>query len=80
MAFTGFPPAAFSFLEALEADNSKRTFEAYRAAYDDALIGPAKELVPDLGAELARGGRGYFRRIEQTKTGGARARHACEPA
>ena len=52
MAFTGFPPAAFSFLEALEADNSKRTFEAHRAAYDDALIGPAKELVLDLGAEL----------------------------
>jgi hypothetical protein len=28
----GFPPAAFSFLEALEADNSKRPFEAHRVA------------------------------------------------
>ena len=59
MTFTGFPAAAFSLLEALEADNSKQTFEAYRAAYDEALIGPAKELVVDLGGELqARVSRG----------------------
>jgi uncharacterized protein (TIGR02453 family) len=52
MAFTGFPSAAFSFLEALATDNSKRTFDAHRVAYDDALIGPARELVADLGGEL----------------------------
>jgi uncharacterized protein (TIGR02453 family) len=52
MAFTGFPRAAFSFLEALEADNSKNTFEARRDAWEDALLAPARELVADLGAEL----------------------------
>jgi uncharacterized protein (TIGR02453 family) len=52
MAFAGFPDAAFALLEALEADNSKRTFDAHRAAYDGALMGPARELVSDLGSEL----------------------------
>jgi uncharacterized protein (TIGR02453 family) len=59
MAFYGFPQAAFSFLEALEADNSKRTFDRHRAAYDEGLMAPARELVSDLGAELqARISRG----------------------
>jgi uncharacterized protein (TIGR02453 family) len=52
MAFAGFPPAAFAFLRALEEDNSKRTFDAQRAAYDDALMAPARELVADLGEAL----------------------------
>lgn len=52
MAFAGFPPAAFSFLAALDADNSKATFEARRSEYDDALLEPAKDLVVDLGEEL----------------------------
>jgi uncharacterized protein (TIGR02453 family) len=53
-AFGGFPPAAFRFLEALERDNSKTTFDAHRSAYEEALLEPARAFVVSLGAELQR--------------------------
>jgi uncharacterized protein (TIGR02453 family) len=52
MAFAGFPPAAFSFLRALEEDNSKRTFDAQRAVYDESLMAPARDFVDELGEAL----------------------------
>ena len=54
MTFTGIAPEGFAFLEALEADNSKRTFEANRSAWEGGLLEPAKELVLELGEELRR--------------------------
>lgn len=46
--FTGFPRAAITFLEELEANNDRDWFKANRARYDEHLVGPALALGKDL--------------------------------
>jgi uncharacterized protein (TIGR02453 family) len=52
MKFTGFRPEGLEFLERIAADNSKRTFEENRTAYERGLLAPAKSFVVALGEEL----------------------------
>ena len=49
MAFTGFPPAALSFLADLRTHNDTAWFAANRATYEEALLEPAREFVADMG-------------------------------
>jgi uncharacterized protein (TIGR02453 family) len=50
--FSGFPPAAFDFLEGLAAHNDKAWFEARRDVWEEACLGPLRALVVELGAAL----------------------------
>jgi len=45
MAFTGFPPAAVTFYEGLQADNSRTYWRANKVTYDSAVKGPMSELL-----------------------------------
>lgn len=51
-AFTGFTPAAFTFLRGLKRHNDKAWFEAHRATYEDAVRGPMRALVESLDVVL----------------------------
>lgn len=55
-AFAGFPPEAFAWFTGLEADNSKRWFDAHRETFDTAVRGAFEammdELADDLGGEV----------------------------
>jgi uncharacterized protein (TIGR02453 family) len=44
-----WPPEALEFLRELEANNDTAWFRANRARYDEFLLGPARELVGQLG-------------------------------
>ena len=44
MAFTGIPPEAIAFYEALEADNSRAFWEAHRDTFKSAVRQPCEEL------------------------------------
>lgn len=46
--FAGFPPAAFTFYEQLEADNSKVFWQANKATFDDAVKAPMVALCEEL--------------------------------
>ncbi|MEU8238186.1 DUF2461 domain-containing protein [Actinoplanes missouriensis] len=46
--FAGFPPELFTFLEGLEADNSKTYWEAHRETWESAVRGPVELLMGDL--------------------------------
>ncbi|CAA9532053.1 MAG: hypothetical protein AVDCRST_MAG79-1013 [uncultured Thermoleophilia bacterium] len=48
--FTGFPPAALTFLAGLEADNSKAWFDAHRDVYEEAVRDPLERLIAEAGA------------------------------
>ena len=50
--FAGFPREGLAVLEALARDNTRPCFEANRAAYESALLAPAKAFVVALGDEL----------------------------
>ena len=65
-AFAGFPSEAFSWFAGLEADNSKRWFDAHRATYDAAVRGPLEALLEELADES--GGRvKLFRQHRDTR-------------
>jgi uncharacterized protein (TIGR02453 family) len=50
--FTGFPAELFSFLEGLEADNSKRYWEANKATWKDVVQPTVEALMADLEDEF----------------------------
>ena len=50
--FRGFGPDAMSFLEGLDADNSKSYFDANRTIYDEQVALPLKQLVVAVGDRL----------------------------
>jgi uncharacterized protein (TIGR02453 family) len=54
MAFGGWPEAALDFFEGLERDNSRAYWNAHRAVYDEAVLGPMTELTDELGLGPAR--------------------------
>ena len=51
--FRGFGPDAMTFLEGLEADNSKAYFDAHRDLYSAQVALPLKQLVVSVGDRLA---------------------------
>ena len=53
-SFSGFDPAALSFLRDLGEHNDRAWFEAHRADYEGLVLRPARELVVALGGRLAR--------------------------
>ena len=55
MSFEGFPHTTFGWFEGLEADNSKRYFEAQRATYEQHVRGALEAMLDELAGEL--GGR-----------------------
>jgi uncharacterized protein (TIGR02453 family) len=64
--FAGFPPEAFSWFAGLEADNSKRWFDAHRTTYEAAVRGPLEALLEELADEF--GGRvKLFRQHRDTR-------------
>jgi uncharacterized protein (TIGR02453 family) len=52
MAFGGFPAQAFAFYESLEADNSRRFWDAHKAEYERYVREPMRALTDDLEAEF----------------------------
>jgi uncharacterized protein (TIGR02453 family) len=48
MAFTGFPDAAFSFFEALAADNTRTFWQANKGTYTSAVRVPMDALIEEL--------------------------------
>jgi uncharacterized protein (TIGR02453 family) len=65
-AFTGFPPATFTWFAGLEEDNSKAWFSAHRDTYDKAVRGELEALLEELADEL--GGRvKLFRQHRDTR-------------
>ncbi len=51
--FAGFTPAAWAFLDALAAGNTKANFDAHRDIYEREIATPSKQLVDALGDALA---------------------------
>jgi uncharacterized protein (TIGR02453 family) len=51
-AFAGFPREGLDVLAGLAADNTREYFDAHRAAYESALLQPAKAFVVAVGARL----------------------------
>jgi uncharacterized protein (TIGR02453 family) len=51
-AFAGFPPEAFAWFTGLEADNTKRWFDAHRETYDAAVRGQFEAMMDDLADDL----------------------------
>jgi uncharacterized protein (TIGR02453 family) len=47
MTFRGFPPEALAFFAGLEADNSKRYWEANKAVYEASVRGPMVALIEE---------------------------------
>jgi uncharacterized protein (TIGR02453 family) len=54
MAFEGFPAEAFGFYERLEADNSKRFWDAHKTEYQRYVREPMSALADELAAEFGR--------------------------
>ena len=52
MAFAGFPTEGLTFLEGLEADNSKAYWTQHKAVYDSALKGPMEALLAEVDARF----------------------------
>jgi uncharacterized protein (TIGR02453 family) len=52
MAFSGWPAAAVTFFEGLEADNSKRFFDANREVYLETVKAPMQALLEELEPEF----------------------------
>jgi uncharacterized protein (TIGR02453 family) len=55
LSFDGFPSETFSWFAGLEADNSKRYFEAHRATFERTVRGALEIMLEELADEL--GGR-----------------------
>jgi len=51
--FTGFPTAAFTFLNGLAAHNDREWFEARRATYEGTLRTPMRALIEEMDARIA---------------------------
>jgi uncharacterized protein (TIGR02453 family) len=51
--FTGFRPAALTFLRALRRHNDRTWFEAHRAAYEEEVRAPLAALVEEVDVRLA---------------------------
>jgi len=54
--FTGFAPAALTFLRDLAANQDRAWFQEHRHIYDEAVLAPLHRLIAALNAELARRG------------------------
>src|SRR6185295_10966085 len=54
IAFTGFQPAAFTFLRGLARNNRREWFEAHRESYESDVREPMRALVDELDAVLGR--------------------------
>jgi uncharacterized protein (DUF2461 family) len=50
----GFPAEAFGFYERLEADNSRRFWDAHKSEYQMYVRGPVRTLVGELKAEFGQ--------------------------
>jgi uncharacterized protein (TIGR02453 family) len=50
--FAGFPPEAFAWFTGLEADNTKRWFDAHRETYEIAVRGGFEAMMDELAADL----------------------------
>lgn len=48
MTFKGFPPAAVTFYEGLQADNSRTYWQANKGTFDSAVKGPMRDLLDAL--------------------------------
>jgi uncharacterized protein (TIGR02453 family) len=55
MRFTGWPPAAITWFEGIEADNSKAWFHAHRDVYDRSVRGPLEALLAEVEPEFGEG-------------------------
>ncbi len=53
-AFSGFEPGALTFLRALRRNNDRTWFEANRATYERAVLGPLKLLAEELDVRFAK--------------------------
>lgn len=51
--FSGFPPDALTFLEALAANNDRAWFQAHKARYTNSLLEPALAFIAAVGDQLA---------------------------
>jgi uncharacterized protein (TIGR02453 family) len=51
-AFAGFPPEAFAWFTGLEADNTRRWFDAHRETYDSAVRGAFEAMMDELADDL----------------------------
>jgi uncharacterized protein (TIGR02453 family) len=52
--FSGFRPAALTFLRQLKRNNRREWFQDHRAAYDDEVLGPLRLLVEEMDVRFAR--------------------------
>jgi uncharacterized protein (TIGR02453 family) len=52
--FRGFPRQTLTFFQELARDNSKRWFDGHRREYEDYVLTPARDLVPELGERLKK--------------------------
>lgn len=55
MAFRGWPVEAVEFYEGLEADNSRTYWQANKAVYEEAVLGPMQALLIELAGEFGEG-------------------------
>ncbi|MCL2544096.1 MAG: DUF2461 domain-containing protein [Microbacteriaceae bacterium] len=55
MEFSGWPSSAVDFYRGLEVDNSKAYFQANKAVYDEAVVGPAKALLAEFEPRFGPG-------------------------
>jgi uncharacterized protein (TIGR02453 family) len=55
MLFAGFPDAAITFYEGLEADNSKSYWTDHKAEYDECVKAPMEALLDELEPEFGEG-------------------------
>ncbi len=55
MAFRGWPDEAVAFYEGLEADNTKRYWEANKSTYERSVKGPMEELLAELADDFGPG-------------------------
>jgi uncharacterized protein (TIGR02453 family) len=55
VAFRGWPAEAIEFYEGLEADNSKRYWQAHKADYEHLVLQPMQQLLAELAPEFGEG-------------------------
>lgn len=54
MAFSGFPPAALTFLDDLARNNERTWFQAHKGEYDRSIMEPARQFVAAMAAPLSK--------------------------
>ncbi len=54
IAFAGFRPAAFAFLDGLRNNNNSAWFKPRKSIYEDEVLAPFRDLISAVGAALCR--------------------------